>query len=114
MKKITSREHLKEILDTDIYQYIQNLLEYYLKEYSQFCPDSSIEEIGAIFLLEQETDFSMYQEMGLSSPITESCFEWVETVEHGYCNGCIVIDNDRAINIIGKQEYFNKLKERSI
>lgn len=114
MKKITSREHLKKIRDTDIYPYIQNLLEYLIKEYSQFCPDSSIEEIGAIFLLEQETDFSMYQEMGLSLPITEFCFEWIETVGHGYCNGCITIDNDRAINIIGKQEYFIKFKEQTL
>lgn len=114
MKKITAREHLKEILDADIYPYIQNLLEYLIKEYSDFCPDFSIEEIGAIYLLESESDFDLYKDMELSSPITESCFEWVETVEHGYCNGCIVIDNDRAINIIRKQEYFNKLKERSI
>ena len=114
MIKITAREHLKKIRDTDIYPYIQNLLEYFLKEYRQFCPNFSIEEIGAIYLLEDESDFELYKDMELLSPITESCFEWVETVEHGYCNGCIVIDNDRAINIIGKQEYFNKLKGRSV
>lgn len=111
MIKITSPEHLKNIDDPQILPYIRQLLESLLKEYRQFCPDSSIEKIGIIFLLEQESDFDLYQEMGLLSPVSTSDFEWIAPIENGYCNGCIVIDNDRAINVIGKEEYFNKYKE---
>lgn len=111
MIKIVKPKDLEQIQDMNILPYICNLLFHVLNEYAKFCPDLSIEdEIGAIFLLERATDWQLFEEMGLSSPITESRFEWIELIECGYCNGCIVIDNDKAINIIGKQEYFLKFK----
>lgn len=112
MIKITKPEDLEKIHDENIKPYICNLLNYILTEYKKYCPDSSVNDIGAIFLLESETDWDLYAEMGLSLPISEKCFEWIETIENGhYCNGCIVIDNDTAINIIGKREYFENFRE---
>lgn len=112
MIKIVKPEDLEKIQDMNIYPYIQDLLLYILKEYANYSPDSSIEdEIGAIFLLEQETDWELYHEMGFSEPVEGFCFEWIEPIEKGYCNGCVVIDNSHAINIIGKQEYFKRFEE---
>ena len=111
MVKITLPEHLQFVRDEAVRPYIQNLLETVLREYSDFCPNSSIEEIGAIFVLEAESDWNLYKEMELSSPPTQERFEWIEPVTGGYRNSCIVLDNDRAINIIGKEEYFMKFKE---
>lgn len=112
MIKITKPEDLEKIHDKNVKRYIHILLYYTLNEYKKYCPDSSIEEIGAIFLLESKSDFALYSEMGLSLPITEKRFEWIESIENGlYCNGCIVIDNDTAINIIGKREYFENFRE---
>lgn len=113
MIKITKPEDLEKIHDENIKPYIAALLGYILKEYS---PDSSTNEIGAIFLLESESDYVLsdyvlYEEMGLSMPLSEKRFEWIEPVEHDYYNGTIVIDNDRAINIIGRKEYFEKFTE---
>ncbi|MBM6921876.1 hypothetical protein H6A12_12040 [Phocea massiliensis] len=114
MIKITSPADLKKIHDSYISLYIQNLLEYILREYISYCPDQSIEEqIGAIFLLEQESDIHLYQQMGLSSPLKESQFEWLKQLSYGYSNGCIVLDNDRAINIIGKSSYFKPIQEET-
>ena len=44
--------------------------------------------------------------MGLSSVLTEKRFENIEEIENHYCNGLIVLDNDRCINLIGKEEFF--------
>ena len=69
------------------------------------------DEIGAIFLLERESDWQLYREMGLSQPLKATRFEWIEPIEKGYCNGYIVIGNDCTINIIGKEELFTHFKE---
>ena len=45
---------------------------------------------------------------GLSSKITESRFEWIDLIGNDFLDGCIVLDNDRAINIVGKADYFKK------
>lgn len=111
MIKIVKSEDLQNIPYPEIIPYIHDLLHFYLKEYKNYCSDSSLERIGAIYLLEQEKDWENYSEIGLPSPVMSNCFEWVEDLENGYCNGCIVLDSDRAINIIGKQEYFTQFKE---
>ena len=49
-----------------------------------------------------------YQAIGLSVPITESRFEWIEEIGHGYSNGCIVLNNEKAINIIAKTALFQE------
>lgn len=109
MIKITGMEDLDKIQNADVVPYIKNLLEYLLKEYSDYCPNGSIESIGVIFFLESGEDLKQYTKLGLSSPITESQLEWVVDIGHGYLNACIVLDNDRAINIIGKAEYFSDI-----
>ena len=48
---------------------------------------------------------------GLSIPVNKSRFEWIECIEHGFVNSCIVLDNDKAINIIGRKECFEHLME---
>lgn len=112
MIKITKTKDLEFIHDSEIRPYISNLLNQILSEYKRFCPDSSTDDIGAIFLLESESDYVLYSEMGLSTPLAENRFEWIESIENGrYCNGCIVIDNDRAVNIIGRKEYFERFTE---
>ena len=96
MIKIVKPEDLKKIENTDIciYPYIRDQLFHILNEYARYSPNLSIEdEIGAIFLLEGEEDWLLYQDMELSSPVQETRFEWIEQIECGcgYCNGCIVI-----------------------
>ena len=114
MIKITRVEDTCKIPDSDIIPFIQDFLSYLLTEYRENCPDGSIESIGAIFYLTSDSDIRHYAAFGLSSPITESRFEWLEDVENGYTNGCIVLNNDVAINIIGHSEYFQILrKERN-
>ena len=44
--------------------------------------------------------------MGLSSVLTEKRFENIEEIQNPYCNGLIVLDNNRCINLIGKEEFF--------
>ena len=105
MIKIVKPKDLQNISDTEVFPYIHNLLDSLLKEYAAYCPNSSIERIGAIFLLERAEDLELYAEMGLCSPVQQNSFEWIEDIG-GYCNGCIVLDTDRAINIIGKKIYF--------
>ena len=51
-------------------------------------------------------DFDKFKEFHLSAPLSESRFEWIEDVGNGYVNGCVVIDNDTAINLVGKKELF--------
>ena len=111
MVKITSPEHLQFVRDEAVRPYIQNLLETLLREYSGYCPGSSIERIGAIFVLEAESDWNSYRQMELFAPITSEQFEWIISASDSYRNGCIVLDNDRAINIIGKEKYFMQFKE---
>ena len=110
MIKITAPDDLKKVEHTDAYPYIRDLLEYLLKQQNEDCPDlSTPNEIGAFFLLEQESDWESYRDMGFLSPITESRFEWIEEIGFGYTSGIIVINNDLAITIIGKSEYFKEI-----
>ncbi|MBE6572801.1 MAG: hypothetical protein E7652_00235 [Ruminococcaceae bacterium] len=106
MVKITKHADLVNVKDENILPYIKCLLGRIQASYN-YRPDQSIEPIGAVFLLETDIDLLNYAEFGLSVPLTENRFEWIETVEQGnYCDGCIVIDNERAINIVGKRDFF--------
>lgn len=105
MIKITKYDDLAKIKDNSIVHYIKNLLENILKSSSLNC---SIESVGGIYFLENESDINRYSEFGLTSPINKERFEWIENLSNGYSDGCIVINNDFAINIIGKTEYFDK------
>lgn len=104
MIKIIKPDDISKVKDKKIIPYIENLMQTILNAYY---PNSSLEAVGAIFFLEDENDIKMYEEMGLSSPLTEKSFDWMQKFARGYLYGCVVIDNDFAINIIGKTKYFN-------
>lgn len=102
---ITKYDDIAKIKDKKIIPYIESLVSDILKSHSLNC---SFETVGGIFFLESEKDFDNYKEFGLSSPLCEDRFEWIEEIGNGYSSGCIVINNDFAINIIGKTEFFNE------
>lgn len=103
MIKIIKPDDISNVKDKKVIPYIENLMQTILNAYY---PNSSLEAVGAIFFLEDDNDINQYKEMGLSSPLTEYIFDWVQKFADDYIYGCIVIDNDFAINIIGKNEYF--------
>ena len=109
MIKITCKDDLDLIADVCIKKHIENQLNYLLNTYKDECSEGSIESIGAIFYVEMSSDFESYTQFGLSSPITEERFEYIELLEDGYCKGLIVIDNERAIELIGKKNAFTHL-----
>lgn len=102
MINIQKIEDLKSLDNEFIYNYINDLLEYLLKTYEV----DNIESFGAIFYIESKADLLKYTDFFLSAPLCEQRFEWIEDIGNGYVNGCIVIDNDRAINLVGKKEFF--------
>ena len=105
---ITKQTDLEMIVDNDIKPKINDLLQYYLKEYSTFCAEGTILPLGAIIVLEDNNDWNMLSGYGITLPNNSDDFEWINTFSDGYKNGCIVIDNDRALNIIGKDEFFQR------
>ena len=111
MIKIAKISDLDNITDTKILPYIKALVEHILFEYEEICRSNNIERFGAIFFMESESDFDLYLDMGLSMPLTENRFEYIDEIRGDYYNGLIVIDNERCINLIGKKEYFSKLLE---
>ena len=101
MIKIVKSNDISKIPDKYIVPYITTLFDVLLSTYP---PNCSLKTVGAIFFLENVDDLKKYKEMGLSSPITEERFEWIDGIGNGYSNGFIVINNDFAINIIAKTE----------
>ena len=104
MIEILTPDDVSKIKDCYIAEYIKNLLTNLLTQTS----DCSLETVGGIFYVENEKDFDNYKKFGLSSKITESRFEWIDLIGNDFLDGCIVLDNDRAINIVGKADYFKK------
>lgn len=103
---IHSKQDLSKIKNQHLKQYVNTFLDRLLFELKNSTDD--IDSIGVIFILENSKDFNNYKAFGLSSPIRESRFEYIETLSFGYCNGCIVLNNSEAINIIGKYSYFKE------
>lgn len=112
MIKIANSDDLERITDNKIYPYLKSLFNHIITEYEEICSsDCSIERFGAIYFIESELDFNLYKQMGLSSPLNEKRFEYIDEVRNDYYNGLIVLDNDRCINLIGKKKFFKKLLE---
>ncbi len=111
MIKIAKISDLDNITDTKILPYLKALIEHILFEYEEICRSESIEKFGAIFFIENTSDFNLYKEMGLSAPLIEKRFEYIDEIRDDYYNGLIILDNERCINLIGKKEYFSKLLE---
>ena len=104
MIKIICKEDIQRIPDKAIIPYINSYFDILISTYP---PNCSLEAVGAIFFLESKEDFKNLIEFGLSSPLMEERFEWIDGIGEGYSNGCIVLNNDFAINIIAKDEYFD-------
>ncbi len=109
MIKIICKNDLNFVNDTCVKKHIEKQLDYLLNVYVEECSEGSIESIGAIFYVEKSSGFDDYTQFGLSSPITEYRFEYIELLEDGYYRGLIVIDNEKAIEIIGKKSAFTHL-----
>lgn len=108
MIKIAKISDLDNITDTKILPYLKALIEHILSEYEEICCSDSIERFGAIFFIENESDFDMHKEIGLSSPLNEKRFEYIDEIRGDYYNGLIVLDNEKCINLIGKKENFKR------
>ena len=104
MIKIICKDDIKRIQDKAILPYINMFFDSLISTYP---PNCSLERVGAIFFLETKEDFRHFDEYGLSSPLTEDRFEWIDGIGEGYINGCIVLNNDFAINIIAKEKLFD-------
>lgn len=109
MIKITCKDDLDLIADVCIKKHIENQLNYLINTYKEECSEGSIESIGAIFYVENSSDFYDYTHFGLSSPINEERFEYIEQIAGGYCRGFIVLNNENVIEIIGKKDIFDSI-----
>lgn len=109
MIKITCKIDLVLITDTCIKRYIEEQLNYLLNTYKEECSEGSIESIGAIFYVENSSDFDDYTHFGLSSPINEERFEYIEQITGGYFRGIIAIDNEKIIEIYGEESVFESI-----
>ena len=103
---ISFQEDIQKIPDKQIIPYIQAIFDDLLK----ICfPDRSIESVGEILFLENSEDLKSFFNKALSSPIKEERFEWIESVDREYFNGCVVLNNEKAINIIGRTDFFKEV-----
>lgn len=83
--------------------YVRSLITNILNAYSS---NGSIETVGAVYFLEDQDDVRNYQSLGLHEPVAEELFEYIYPINEEYSDGCIVINNDYAINLIAKTKYF--------
>ena len=109
MIKITCKNDLDLVADVCIKKHIENQLNYLLNTYKDECSEGSIESIGAIFYVEKSSDFDNYTQFGLSSPITEERFEYIERIANRYYKGLIAIDNEKIIEIYGEESVFESI-----
>ena len=107
MKKIKRMEDLALIEDSHVREYVSNLLSRLIQTFGT----DDIEPYGAIFYIEDESDVFKHQEFCLSMPLKPERFEWISDIGSGYLCGCVVINNSKAISIIGKAEFLSKYKE---
>ena len=102
MIKIQKLDDLKLLNDKYAHNYIKNLLNYLFDTYNV----DNIENLGVIIFVESKMDLTKYKALNLSLPLSEYIFEWIKDIGNGYINGCIVIDNDTAVNLVGKKKLF--------
>ena len=106
MRKIVKLDDLEGI-QPEIACPLKRLLEHLLTEYKDFCSDS-IETIGAIFVLESESDWDNFS-------IGKDSFEWIVPLDNtDFKLGCINIDTDRSINIVAESSLFALFEDNSV
>lgn len=103
MIKILNLQDIDKIPEKTVVPYVYSLMKHILNAYDS---NSSIESVGAVYFMENENDLNNYQDLGLHGPIQEEIFEYICPINEDYSDGCIVINNDFAINIIARTEYF--------
>lgn len=106
MIKIACKNDLSLVVDDCIKKHIKNQLNYLINTYREECSEGSIESIGAIFYVENSSDFDDYTQFGLSSPINEERFEYIEQIAGDYYRGLIVLNNEKVIELIGIKDVF--------
>lgn len=107
MIKLVKKEDLRFISDIPpVKEYVSKLLDYLLSEYSTYCADCSISQIGAICYFEDIKDFKNYSEIGLTNPIDIKDFEWVRVLGD-YRVFCITADDVYAVNIICSDKLYS-------
>lgn len=111
MIAITKISDLEKVENEAIKEKIKDLLDYFLKEYNDFCADGDISPIGAITFIEKPEDFNELSKFGVTVPITLKMFEWIQPFLDDFLSACIVLDNDRAINIIFNKSFLGEIKE---
>lgn len=108
MIRITKSEDLKQLSNhPKISEYITDLLNRLISDYSEYCPDCSIAQIGAILFLEDLKDFWDYKAIGLYQELSSECFEWQTNFDE-YLISCLVIDNDYSVNLVCTKELYNQ------
>ncbi len=108
MIKIVEKYDLEKVGD----KILRERAEKIINDVMNYSAVDSLESVGAIFVLESEDELTNPEPFGLSRPIKESHFEWLDPFANAkYMDGVIVIDNDYAISIIGKSEYFRRILE---
>lgn len=106
MIKIICKNDLLLVSDACIKKHIENQLNYLINTYKEECSEGSIESIGAILYVENSSDLDNYTQFGLSSPIIEERFEYIERIANRYYRGLIAIDNEKIIEIYGEESVF--------
>ena len=110
MITINNYYDIKKISDPYIFKYVNSLIENIFKEYHCNYADS-LKPIGVIFVVESIEDWKLLSENELGLNINNNRFEWIDDIGNAYCDGCIVINNSNAVNIIGKKIYFKDYLE---
>lgn len=105
MIEIKTPDDVKKIKDKNIREYVSDFVSDILETNS---PNTSLENVGTVFFLEDNSDIEKIAEMGINVPKTVDRYDLIGEVEKDFINACLVINNDFAINIIGQKEFFER------
>lgn len=99
-------------VDEKLADYIKDKLRNLTEEYQV----ESIEEFGAIFLVESEKDLEDYRTMGFYKPISESLAEYITEFSpspnkdgSAYIEACYVFSDGYGVIVIGKEVFFKRI-----
>lgn len=91
-----------ERVDTPLLvEYFQDFLDQMITEYPQYCSGGSIEQLGAIYLLESQQDRQCLQN------ILPCDYEWCDHISD-YIIACYNIDTDRSVLVAGIKKFFEE------
>ena len=107
MVVIQDSKDLDNIKDLFVYEYIHNLLNFLFETYEV----QSIKDFGAICYVESDDELQWCRELYLPPALNDRQFEWIVDIGEGYVNGCLLIHNDFALNLVGRAEYIKNLEE---